>query len=386
MKKETTLTTALATTLLAGCASTEISSEPDHYRVYFGTSAKAEQRGIYKSNLDMTTGELSSPTRVSTANRPGFIALHADGKHIYATGEGSAFEGRSQGAVSAFKIMEPGGTLTDINTQPSGGNGPCHISIDPSGENLLVANYSGGSCSVLPIQSDGSLAPPSASQQHTGSSVHPDRQKKAYAHSINTDPSGRYAMVADLGIDKIMIYRFDPDTGTLTPNDPAFIRTEPGGGPRHFVFHPSGKLAFTNLEISNKVTAYSYDATQGSLTELQTISTLPGDFAGQNTTAEIVVSNEGRFLYVSNRGHDSIAIFSIDTLTGELTLQGWESTRGQAPRNFCIDPSGTYLVAANQQSSNVVVYKIDRKTGLLEFTGSEIEVPNPICVRFLAIP
>ena len=221
---------------------------------------------------------------------------------------------------------------------------------------------------------------------HTGSSVHPKRQKKAYAHSINTSPDGRFAFVADLGIDKIMIYRFDPTTGKLEPNDPPFTNTEPGGGPRHFTFHPNGTFAYTNLELSNKVTAFTYDAEKGTLIETQTVSTLPEDYSLPNTTAEVITSPDGRFLYVSNRGHNSISIFSIDAETGKLTLLGRESVRGQIPRNFSIDPTGTFLVVANQKTSNVVVFKIDRKTGLIEFAGSEIEVPNPICVRFLAAP
>lgn len=333
------------------------------------------------AELDMKTGILSAAIRVSKAMSPGFITIHPDGKHLYATGAGSGEENPPAGAVSAYRILESG-QLADINTQPSGGNGPCHVSLDPAGRNLLAANYSGGSCSVLPIKSDGSLAPPSSTRLHTGSSVHPKRQKKAYAHSINTSPDGRFAFAADLGIDKIMIYRFDPATGTLEPNDPPFAKTEAGGGPRHFTFHPGGKFAYANLELSNKVTAFTYNAEKGALNEIQTISTLPEDYGRQNTTAEVITSPDGRFLYVSNRGHNSIAIFSIDP-DGMLTFLNREPTRGEIPRNFNIDPTGTLLVAANQKSSNVVVFRIDRQTGLLEFTGSEIKVPNPICVRFL---
>ena len=375
--------TALAASVLSGCATTK---PTENVRVYFGTSAKQEQCGVYMATLDIKTGSLSEAIRVSKAARLGFIAIHPDGKHLYARGAGSTFEGRSKGAVSAFQILEPNGMLADINTQPSGGERPCHVSIDPSGKNLLVANYRDGSCSVLPIRADGSLAPPSSTQQHSGSSVHPTRQTKAFAHSINASPDGRFAIVADLGIDKLMVYRFDADAGTLKPNDPPFVATKPGGGPRHLAFHPSGHFAYTNLEMGNKVSAFSYDAQRGILAEIQTVETLPKGFAGENTTAEIVISPDGRFLYVSNRGHDSIAIFSIDSETGKLTALGHESVRGKIPRNFCIDPTGTYLLAANQKTSNVAVFRIDRETGLLAFTGSEIEVPNPICVRFLATP
>jgi 6-phosphogluconolactonase len=363
-----------------------LAAVPDSYRVYFGTSAKKDRCGIYLSELDMQTGKFGDVIRVSDAARPGFIDIHPDGKHIYATGGSGTSAWKDSALVSAFKIVEPEGMLTDINTQSSGGEGTCHVSIDPTGKNLLAANYRGGSCAVLPIRSDGSLGSYSSLRQHTGSSIHPKRQTQAYAHSINCDPAGKFAMVADLGIDKIMIYRFDAAAGTLIPNDPPFVKTEEGGGPRHFTFHPAGKFGYTNLEMGNKVTVFEYDSDRGGLTEIQTLSTLPPGFKGENTTSEILTSPDGRFLYVGNRGHNSVAIFSIDAATGKLTALGHESTRGEIPRNFNIDPTGTYLVAANQKTSNVVVFKIDTDTGLLKFTGSEIEVPNPICVRFLAVP
>ncbi|VGO19834.1 lactonase family protein [Pontiella sulfatireligans] len=371
---------ALSALLLTGCAS----AKPDAYRVYFGTSAKGEERGIYMAKLDMKTGALSEAVRVAKATRPGFIAIHPNGKTMYATGEGIDAETQRDGAVSAFQILKDG-MLADLNTQPSGGAGTCHVSLDPEAKNLLVANYMGGSCSALPIQSDGSLATPASTQVHSGSSVHLKRQQKPFAHSINTSPDGRFAFVADLGIDKIMIYRFDPETGTLTPNDPPFAAIGPGGGPRHFTFHPNGKFAYTNHELNGKVTAFAYNQESGALTPIQTISTLPEDFAEDNKTAEIITSPDGQFLYVSNRGHDSIAIFGIDADTGKLTFVHREPVRGEVPRNFNIDPTGTYLLAANQKTSNVVVFKIDRKTGRLEYTGSEIKVPNPICVRFLPL-
>lgn len=358
-------------------------AEPDSCRVYFGTSAKNEARGIYMAELDMKTGKLSEATRVSTARRPGFIAIHPNGKSLYATGEGGGADAMRGGAVSAFSIRKDG-TLEDINTQPSGGAGTCHVSIDPAGKYLLAANYMGGSCAAVPIAADGSLKPPSSIQTHSGASVHPKRQTKPYAHSINTSPDGRFAFTADLGIDKIMIYRLDAASGKLEPNNPPFAVTEEGGGPRHFTFHPSGRYAYTNLELSNKVTAFSYDATTGALAEVQTVPTLPEGFHGDpNTTAEVITSPDGNFLYVSNRGHDSIAIFSIDSATGKLTFIDREPTRGEIPRNFNIDPTGTYLLAANQKTSNVVVFRLDKETGRMEFTGNEISVPNPICIKFL---
>jgi 6-phosphogluconolactonase len=345
----------------------------DTCRVYLGTSAKGDLRGIYMSELDMTSGTLSEAVRVSQAERPGFITLDSKGEYLYATGPGGRSKDRQPEAVSAFRIL-PDGHLTDLNSEPTGGIGPCHVTLDQPERHLLTASYQGGSCAVLPIREDGSLAPVSSVQRHTGSSVNPKRQTKAFAHSINSSPDGRFVFVADLGIDKIMIYRYDAAAGVLTPNDPPSVNTEPGGGPRHFTFHPGGRFAYTNLELSNRVTAYSYDADEGILRGIQTVSTLPPDYERPNTTAEILTSPDGRFLYVSNRGHNSIAIFSIDPESGMLTFVAHQSVHGEIPRNFNIDPTGTYLIAANQKSSNVAVFRIDRETGRLTFTGSEIKV------------
>ena len=386
MKTTLPCAAALSTVLSAVCISSTAAPAPKTYRVYFGTSVEQEQGGIYMALLDMQTGRLGKAVHAGQAQRAGFIAIHPDGQHIYSTGANTEFDGVKTGAVNAFRITEPDGMLVKINTQSSGGLGACYVSIDPTGKNLLVANYLGGSCSVLPIQPDGSLAPASFTQKYTGSSIHPQRQASAFTHSINCDPAGRFAIVADLGMDKIMIYRFDAASGTLTPNDPPFIAIEPGGGPRHFTFHPSGKFAYVDLELSNKVVAFQYDADKGALKEIQTISTLPAGFTGESTTSEILTTPDGRFLYVGNRGHDSLAIFSIDPADGKLTALGHEPTHGKIPRNFNIDPTGTYLLAANLKTNNVVVFRINRETGLLEFTGSEIEVPAPIGIRFFAAP
>lgn len=336
--------------------------------------------------FDMQTGRLGEAVHVGHAARAGFATIHPDGRHIYSTGANTEIDGVKTGAVHAFRITEPDGTLTRINTRSSGGLGACHVSVDPTGKNVLVANYFGGSCSVLPIRPDGSLAPASCTQKHTGSSIHPERQTAAHTHSINCDPAGRFAIVADLGMDKIMVYRFDASSGTLTPNDPPFVAIEPGGGPRHFTFHPSGKFAYADLELGNKVVAFQYDADKGTLKEIQTIPTLPAGFTGESTTSEILTTPDGRFLYVGNRGHDSLAVFSINPASGKLTALGHESTRGKIPRNFNMDPTGTYLLVANLESENVVVFRINRETGRLEFTGSEIKVPEPFCIRFLAAP
>lgn len=387
MKTNLPCTAVLSTALLAGCAGSSSVPVPETYRVYFGSLAKPNQgAGIYMSLLDMKTGQLSRPVHVSETAGTGFLAIHPDGRHLYSTGANGSSGGTNTGSVHAFVIVEPEGTLSNINTRISGGMLACHVSIDPAGRNLLVANYLGGNCAVLPIERDSSLAPISSLQQHTGSSIHPQRQTAAFTHSINCDPAGHFAIVADLGIDKIMIYRFDAATGILTPNDPPFIATEPGGGPRHFTFHPSGKFAYADLELSNKAVAFAYDAKWGSLTEIQSRSTLPDGFTGSSTASEILITPDGRFLYVANRGHNSIAAFSIDPATGQLTPLGYEPVRGENPRNFNIDPTGTFLIAVNAKPGNAVVFRINRDTGLLEFTGSEIQIPNPGCVRFLAAP
>jgi 6-phosphogluconolactonase len=373
--------------LLTGCISLKATASPSTYRVYFGTSTKQEGlSGIYMSLLNTQTGQLSAAVRVSETIKSGFITIHPDGVHLYSSSEEAPIAGENTGTVSAFRISEPNGALLNISTLPSEGAGPCHVSIDPSGKNLLVANYTGASCAVLPILPDGSLAPATSIQRHTGSSIHPKRQTKAYTHSINCDPAGQFTMVADLGTDKIMIYRFDATKGSLTPNDPPFVKTEPGGGPRHLTFHPSGQFAYVNFELSNKVTVFQYDANKGVLTGIQTVSTLPAGFSGENTTSEIQTTPDGRFLYVANRGHNSLAVFAIDPVTGQLTSLGHEPTRGDIPRHFRIDPAGNYLITVNAKSGNAVVFKINRATGQLEFTGSQIQLPSPSCVQFLAIP
>jgi len=378
--------TLSAVVILSGCVFLQRSAASGKYRVYFGTFMSEPGTGIYQAVLDIKKGTLSEATLAGEAFRPGFLAIHPDGRHLYCVGEPAGFKGKSAGSVCAFEIDPISGTLKLLNSQPTGGVGPCHLIVDPTGKNVLSAQYAGGSCTVLPIAPDGSLKPRSSFYRHKGASgVVPKRQNAPHAHSINLDASGRFAFVADLGLDKILIYRFDSETGTLTPNHPPYVKTVPGGGPRHFVFHPSGKFAYVNLEISSQVTAFQYDAASGMLTPIQTLSTLPKGFKGKNTTAEIRVTPDGRFLYVSNRGHNSIAMFAIDTKTGKLESLGTEPTRGEIPRNFNLDPTGSFLIAVHQKSDNATLFRINRKTGRLEFTGTEIKVPQSVCVRFLPL-
>ncbi|MBC8207097.1 MAG: lactonase family protein [Kiritimatiellales bacterium] len=352
---------------------------PDTYRVYFGTTAGGGERGIYMALFDTQTGQLGEAAHVSNSVRPGFIVIHPDGKHLYATeATGSAPAGES-GAVSAYRI-EADGMLTDLNTQPSGGEGPCYISIDPTGKQLLVANYGSGSCAVLPILPDGTLGDPTAIRRHSGSGPNPERQEAAHTHSFNCDPSGQFALAADLGIDTILIYHLS--NGTLAPNIPSVIQTAPGAGPRHLTFSPNGKFVYTSMELNGTVSAYAYKA--GALTEIQTLPTLPTNFDGYNTVSEVRLTPDGRFLYVGNRGHESLAVFGVDLETGKLTALGHEPTRGNHPRHFNIDPTGQFLIAANLYSNNAVVFRINQETGQLEFTGSEITVPAATCVQFFS--
>ena len=355
--------------------------------VYFGTYTKGDSKGIYRAEFDTSTGKLSAAQVAAEVKDPSFLAIHPDGKHLYAVSEVNDTDGKPVGGVVGFQLNPANGELTKINGQSSGGAGPCHLIVDPSGKNVLAANYTGGSVICLPIKDDGSLEEAASFIQHEGSSVDPRRQAGPHAHSINTAPGNHFAVAADLGLDKILIYRFDPETGSLKPNDPAFVRTPQGGGPRHFAFHPNGKFAYTNNEILLSVTAFEFNGERGILNPLQTTSTVEdGTPLKGNSTAEVRVHPNGKYVYVSNRGPNSIAAFKIDQNTGLLERVGIVSTGGKTPRNFNLTPDGKWLLAANQDSKNVVVFKINDETGLPEPTGDEIEVPNCVCVRFLAKP
>ncbi len=353
--------------------------------VFIGTYTGGKSEGIYILRMDLATGELTRTGGVSGVVNPSFLAVHPNRRFLYAVNEVGRFAGKSSGAVSALAIQPETGHLTLLNRQPSGGGGPCHVVVDATGQNVLVANYGGGSVAVLPVRKDGRLGEATAFVQHEGSSVHPRRQREPHAHSINVDPTGRFAVAADLGLDKVLVYRFDAARGTLTPNEPPAASVNPGGGPRHFAFHQGGRYAYVINEMASTVTAFSFDPVRGALDSLQTISTLPAGVDAKNSTAEVQVAPSGRFLYGSNRGHHSIAVFAIDADTGTLTHVENEPTQGETPRNFGIDPTGTYLLAANQSSDTVVVFRIDSTTGQLESTGHAVPVPTPVCVKFLPV-
>ncbi|MPZ16323.1 MAG: beta-propeller fold lactonase family protein [Luteitalea sp.] len=351
--------------------------------VYVGTYTNGESKGIYLLRMDPRTGQLSEPTLAAEAKSPSFLAVHPTKRVLYAVNEISGNDGdRPGGAVSAFAIG-PDGSLTLLNEQSSRGAGPCFVAVDEAGAHVLVANYGGGSVAVLPIDEDGRLESASATVQHEGSSVDPKRQQGPHAHSINPDPSNQFALAADLGLDRILVYRLDATAGTITPHDPPDARVEPGAGPRHLAFHPNGRFAYVMNELQSTVTSFAWDAAEGTLEALQTLPTLPADFSGTNHTADVQVHPSGRFVYGSNRGHDTIAVFGVDEANGRLSPVEHRASGGKTPRHFGIDPSGTYLLAANQDSNSLVVFRIDQQSGRLAPTGTQVEVPSPVCVRFV---
>jgi 6-phosphogluconolactonase len=322
---------------------------------------------------------------------PSFLAIHPNGNFLYAVNEVQKLDGKDNtGGVSAFAIDrdkdgQATGKLTFLNQKHTRGADPCYITVDPSGTHVLVANYTGGSVIVLRVAKDGKLGPASAFIQHKGQGPNKKRQEGPHAHSIDLSPDNRFAFIDDLGVDALLVDRFDSETGDLIPNDPPFARLDAGAGPRHFVLLPSGNFAYVISELHSTVTAFSADLKAGTFHPLQTISTLPKDFAAANDAAEIQIHPSGKFLYASNRGHDSIAVFAIDNDKGTLTPVEYVPTQGKTPRSFEIDPTGSLLFAENQESGNIVVFRIDQTTGKLTPTGKVIDVPSPVCLKFLAL-
>jgi 6-phosphogluconolactonase len=357
--------------------------------VWFGTytGGPANSEGLYVSRLDAATGKLTEPVVAAAAKSPSFLAVHPTLPVLYAVSEVGETDGKPTGAVCSFAIDETTGKLTLKNHQPSGGAGPCHVSVDRTGRVALAANYGGGSVICLGLAADGSLEPvvagaPGGFIQHEGKGPNPQRQEAPHAHSINPTADGRFAVACDLGVDKVLIHALDVGKATLAPH--GFGRGTPGAGPRHFAFHPSGRYGYAVNELDLTVTAFAFDPQAGTLTEVQSLSTLPADVTDTKgfSTAEIVTHPSGKFLYASNRGHDSIAMYAIDQGTGRLTFLGTEPIRGKTPRNFVIDPTGKFLLAAGQNSHTVTVFAIDAETGRLSFTGQSLDVPSPVCIRF----
>lgn len=353
--------------------------------VYVGTYTGEKSQGIYAYRLDLATGNCTPLGLVAEVKNPSFLAVHPNRKFLYAVSEISDPAQGSTGGVTALAIDNASGKLQPLNAQSSQGAGPCHLVVDHSGRSVLVANYGGGSVAALPVGEDGKLSPAAAKMQHAGNSVNPDRQKEPHAHSINVSPDNRFAVAADLGLDKVLVYKFDPATSTLTPNDPPSASLAPGSGPRHAAFHPNGKLLYVINEILCTLTTFAYDAERGVLTELQTLPTLPSadPLKPEYSTAEVQVHPSGKFVYGSNRGHDSITVFAVDPEKGALTYVDNHATRGKTPRGFGIDPTGNFFLAGNQDSGTIAVFRIDQKTGRLAPIGDLLEVGSPVCVKFV---
>jgi 6-phosphogluconolactonase len=377
----------LALVLLPLFASAAPAERPGTYLFYVGTYTEegSKSKGIYAFRFDAATSDITPLGLAAETTNPSFVALHPNGRFLYAVNEVGNYKGPNSGGVSAFSIDRATGKLTFLNELPSRGADPCYITVDQTGKYVLVANYTGGSVAVFPVLADGKLGEASAFVQHTGHGANPARQEGPHAHSIDLSADNRFAMVDDLGLDELDVYKFDASQGLLTPNSPPFARLDAGAGPRHFVLRPDGKFAYVVAEMGHTVTAFSNDAASGKLRPLQTITTLPKDFTGRNDDAEIRIHPSGKFLYASNRGEDSIVIYAIDKSKGTLKQVGSVPTGGKEPRNFEIDPTGALLLAANQKSDNIVVFRIDQKTGLLTPTGKVLEVSTPVCVKFLAV-
>jgi 6-phosphogluconolactonase len=350
------------------------------YLVFVGTyTTKTESKGIYGYEFDADTGRLTPKGVAAETRDPSWVAVHPSGKYLYAANEAG-----KTSTVSAFAVDAKSGELTLLNQIPSLGEDPCYLSFDKTAKYLFVANYSTGTIAVFPILADGRLGEHTAMVKDVGATgPNKERQEAPHAHWIETSPDNRFALVADLGLDEVLVYKFDATSGALTPNEPAFARLKAGSGPRHAVFYPNGKFVFAVNELSSTATSFAYDVKKGTLKETGTASTLPPGFSGRNDVAEAAVHPNGKFLYVSNRGIDSIAILSIDPGNRTLAPAGGIPAGGKEPRHFAIDPSGKYLLAENQFSNNIVVFKIDPATGGLTPTGQVVEVPSPVDIAFL---
>jgi len=360
------------------------------YLLFVGTYTEKESKGIYAYSFDSASAELAPLSLAAETSNPSFLAIDPNHRFLYAVNEIQKYKDANSGVVSAFAIdgqkgNRQAGKLQLLNAVASRGADPCYIAFDKTGKYALVANYSGGSVAVFPVQPDGHIGEASAFVQHAGSSVDRERQESPHAHWIETTPDNRFAIAVDLGLDELLIYRFDAKKGTLTPKNPPYAKLDPGAGPRHLSFHPNGKFAYVVNELRSTITTFAYDANNGTMEKLKTVSTLPNNFSGNNDTAEIKVHPSGKFLFASNRGHDTIALFSIDSKTGSLNLVDEFPTQGKTPRNFEIDPTGKFLFVANQNTNNIVVFQIEPSTGRLTATNHTFEVPSPVCLKFMAL-
>ena len=379
-RREFLRTAAVGTVSALALRRTAWSLEARELTLYVGTYTSGKSEGIYVYRMHTNSGELKLSSSVRSVN-PSFLAIDRKKQFLYAVNEVPDFGESAGGAVSAFAIDQKSGGLKFLNQQPSLGADPCHLFVSRKRKSLLVANYTGGSVAVLPIKTDGSLGPASDVKQHEGAGIK-EQQKGPHAHCVILDRSERYAMVADLGVDKVMIYDFNRTTGKLVAANQPWAPLKPGAGPRHLSLHPDGEYAYVINELDSTVTVFKYDGDEGTLSEVDTVSTLPSGFSGTNYCADVHISLSGKFLYGSNRGHDSIVTFAIDERTGKLSQLDHTSTEGKWPRNFVIDPTGSFLLVANQRTDNVVTFRIDARTGRLSPTGYVAEIPAPVCLKF----
>jgi 6-phosphogluconolactonase len=334
--------------------------------------------------MEPRSGELRLGRSFDAGANPSFLAIHPDGRVLYAVNETEEHKGRPGGAVSALAIAQDSGALTRLNEQASHGGAPCYVSTDRRGRAVLVANYAGGNVALFPVQADGSLGEATQIVQHTGSGPKADRQGAPHAHYIAADPANRFALVSDLGIDRVRVYRLDVDAGLLRHVEGADAVMRPGAGPRHLAFHPTLPLVFVANELDSTVTTLRFDRESGRLSLVDTVSTLPTGWSGANYPADIHVAPSGRTLYVSNRGHNSLAVFSVADGTGALTSEQLVSTEGDWPRNFSLDPTGRWLLVANQRSDSIVVFARDERSGRLTSTAQRLAIASPVCLRFRA--
>ena len=349
------------------------------YLMYVGTYTGPHSQGIYVYRFDAATGKATSLGLAGEARNPSFLAVHPSGNYLYSVDESDG------GAVSAFRIDHKTGKLARLNMVSSRGSGPCALTVDATGRNLLVANYGSGSVALIPIKGDGSLAGGAASDQHTGSSVNKERQEGPHAHSADFAPGNRFALSADLGLDDVFVYRFDAQKNTLVPNAPPFGKVRPGYGPRHVAFHPNGKFAYVVNELNSTVTSFAWDGRAGTLKEISTVSALPKGSKVATDGAEIHVHPNGKFVYSSNRSEaNNIALFRADAATGKLEFVEVVPSGGRSPRYFGLDPTGAWLASANEESSNILLFRVDPNTGKLTPSGKPIEIYKPVCVKFVA--
>ena len=357
------------------------------YFVYIGTYTEegSESKGIYAYRFDSETEQVTPIGLAAEAINPSFLAVHPNHRFVYAVNEVSNYKGQKSGAVSSFAIDRSTGKLTLLNQVASRGGDPCYISLDKAGKYVLVANYGGGSIAVFLVLKDGRLGEASAFVQHTGHGTNPQRQEGPHAHSIDVSPDNRFAVVNDLGLDETLVYGFDGVQGSLAAANPNIGKADPGAGPRHLALHPSGRFAYVINEMQSAITAFRYDPAAGQLQKIQTISSLPKDFSGHDEAAEIQVHPSGKFLYASNRGHDSVAVFAIDAGEGALTPIQYVSTKGGSPRSFEIAPGGSLLLAENEKSDDIVLFHINPETGRLNPTGKVLKMSQPVCVKFVPV-